>query len=364
MAAVAGWLTESLAQRPYPAVLLGSSNGALAHLAAALQVPWLPGTVLVAVQRSGDPQRPEESMRFGQRVATPLLDRNPDIALHHMHDQIQDELMVAQMTYFRLKWRSLPAAYATFLSERLLPGAPVILVEDTSTWPVVRLGDRQVFQSGAQGGIEPENYLRRPDTPTPDDEAPEAEWGAEPGLADSLATWCAAHRHPLIRIRYLGPQAPAHAVATAIRAWYAERDERHDALVVPSFVVGDPWLSINKALVPFWAFFSVQPALDALDAHLGSSPPYRDVHLLLFQHGVDSAGIASPDDWVSVIRRHGATPHLLALDRRRFPHDIALLGRYGPALAKLPPARRAWTPLSLDTALSGLRAGGIDVGCR
>lgn len=206
MAAVPGWLADSYPRRPYPAVMLGSSNGALTHLAAAMQLPWLPGTVLVPVARTGDPQRPVDAMRFGQQVAPPLLDRNADIVLHHMHDPVQDELMVARMTYFRLKWRTLPAAYAAFLTETLRPGAPVILVEDTSTWPVVRLSDRHVFQSGAQGGLDPDNYLSRPHTPTADDEAAEAEWGAEPEFGDSLATWCAAHQHPLIRIRYHGPR--------------------------------------------------------------------------------------------------------------------------------------------------------------
>lgn len=66
-----------------------------------------------------------------------------------MHDQVQDKLMVARMTYFRTKWRQLPEAYARFLTDCLTPSAPVILVEDVSRWPVVRVGDRHVFQSGA-----------------------------------------------------------------------------------------------------------------------------------------------------------------------------------------------------------------------
>ena len=176
LAAVADWLVDGYPRRRYPAALVGSSNGALAHLAAALQVPWLPGTVLVPVTRVGDPQRPVDALGFGERVAPRLLDANPDVVLHHMHDPVQDELMVARMTHFRTKWRTLPDSYARFLAA-LAPGAPVVLVEDTSAWPVVRVGDRHVFQAGAQGGLEPAEYLRRPHTPAPDAEAPEAESG-------------------------------------------------------------------------------------------------------------------------------------------------------------------------------------------
>ena len=87
LTAVARWLVEQYPRRRYPAVLVGSSNGALAHLAAAIGAAWLPGTVLVPVARVGDPDRPVDALRFGERHAPALLDRNPDVVLHHMHDQ-------------------------------------------------------------------------------------------------------------------------------------------------------------------------------------------------------------------------------------------------------------------------------------
>ena len=40
--------------------------------------------MLVPVARTGDPQRPDDALRFGERVAPRLLDRNPDVVLHHM----------------------------------------------------------------------------------------------------------------------------------------------------------------------------------------------------------------------------------------------------------------------------------------
>jgi hypothetical protein len=151
-------------------------------------------------------------------------------------------------------------------------------------------------------------------------------------------------------------------VAAVMRDWYACRGEAADRLLVPSFVLGDPWRTINTASVPYWTFFSVQPALRAFAAHLERSAPYREIDILLFQHGVESAGIAQPDEWTSVARRHGATPRLLALDRDRFPHDIASLARYGRAMAGLPSARSPWSPLELDRALDGLRREGLAVG--
>jgi hypothetical protein len=359
--AVARWLAEQYPRRRYPAAFIGSSNGAVTHLAAAMGAPWLPGTVLVPVGRVGDPHRPVDAMRFGERHAQALLQRNPDVVLHHMHDQAQDELMVARMTYFRTKWLSLPKAYAEFLDALLLPGAPVIIVNDRSSWPVVRLSERHVFQPGAQGGLDPEDYLRRPHTPTADDHAPEAEWGAEPAFTAAVVDWCRGAGRRVAVVTTPGPQDVAHPVATVMRQWYRSRGQASDQLMVPSFILGDPWLTINIGHVPFWGFFSVQPARQALEDHLARSDPYAVVRLLLFQHGSDSQGIARPEDWARTVQKYGARADFLGLDTDKFPHDIGFLGRYGPTLKQLPHVRRLWSPFDVDEALRGLAGAGLDV---
>lgn len=360
LAGVAEALASGYPDRAYPAVLVGSSNGALTHLAAAMQAPWLPGTVLVPVARTADPHRPSDALAFGREHAPALLERNPDIALHHMHDQVQDELMVSRMTYFRLKWRTLPAAYESFLRQRLRPGAPVVLVEDTSTWPVTRVGERHVFQAGAQGGLDPAGYQARPHTPQADDEAAEAEWCAEPGLGDAVRRWCAANGHPCVQVRYHGPQAPAAAVSQTLRAWYADRGEDSDRLLVPSFILGDPWRTVASATVPYWTFFTVQPALAALDAYLADAAPYRTADVLVFEHGVESVGIARPQEWLDMLARHGIDARLLGVDPGRFPHDIGAMGRYGPALERgLCQARHPWSPLPVAQAVGRLERAGL-----
>ena len=111
-----------------------------------------------------------------------------------------------------------------------------------------------------------------------------------------------------------------------------------------------------------WTHFAVRPALDALDEYLTSTEPYEDVHVFLFEHGGRSPGIAAgPEDFVAVVRRHGATPHLDGLDPQKFPHDIGTLSRYDRAFEQLPRARHPWTPLVVDEALTSLKAAGVSV---
>jgi len=314
------------------------------------------------VHRDADPDRADLALEFGRRFGPRLLEANPDVVLHQMHDAAQDALMVARMTYFRTKWRMLPPAYADFLATRLAPGAPVLLVDDRSRRPVTRVGQRHVFQSGGRGGVTPEEVLRRRDSPPADDESPEAEWGADPEFSDAVAAWCAANGHPCIRITPDGPQEVAHPVAVALREWTRERGGDGNRLIVPSFVLGDPWRTVETGRVPFWTYFPVTDALESLDAHLARAEPYRSVDVLLFQHGAQSPRIMTPEAVTAVVRRHGATPRLVAVDPRRSPHDIGSLARYGPALARVPDAGLPFTPLPVPRAVEALRALETDRG--
>jgi hypothetical protein len=359
LSAVAASFAAGYPDRRYPAVFIGSSNGGLAHLAAAMQVPWLPQTVLVPVHRIGDPHRADQALEFGRNWGPRLLDANPDVVLHQMHDAAQDELMIARMAYFRLKWRALPDAYLSFLSERLAPGAPVYLVNDQISWPVTRVGERHWFQTGGLGGLAAEDHLAARYAPAPDVQAPEAEWGADPDFVDAVAGWCAAHDHPLITISYQGPQQPSGAIADIFRSWIRDRGELADQLIVPSFILGDPWRTLNRALVPYWTYFPVKDAVAALDAYLAGTDRFRRVYVLGFQHGADSPGVAQPEDFRWVIRRHNAEPVLLALRTDKWPHDIGSLGRYGPALEALPAGRAPWSPLAPDAVTAGLRLAGL-----
>jgi len=85
-------------KRHYPSAVIGSSNGALVHLSAALGIPWLPQTFLIPVRRSGvPPDEPAEELEWGREPARELLAANPELRLHHMFDPNQDRLMARRM---------------------------------------------------------------------------------------------------------------------------------------------------------------------------------------------------------------------------------------------------------------------------
>jgi hypothetical protein len=351
---VARWVASHYDQRPAPAVLIGSSNGALTHLAAAAGIPWLPQTLLVPVRRPGaDPDDYRAAAAFGLDHAPALLDRNPDVELHHMHDANQDALSTSQMAYFRVKWRRLPAAYRAFLERSLAPGAPVIVVRDTSSWPVTRYGDRHVFQAGAQGGMSAEEYLELPGVPAPDEDSPEAEWGFAEPLLDDVAAWAAAAGHEVVEIRYGHPQDPAAPVADAIRTWLLGQEHTAARLLVSSFVVHDPWRTLTTGSVPFWTFFPVQSAAADLSAYLDGTS-YDEIDIMLFSHGARSRGLADATTWQRLADRAVRRGRLLGTDPSSFPADFPVFVRYSRELRRLPEVAHHWTPLPVDHALAGL----------
>ena len=353
---VASWVTRTYPDRRYPAVLIGSSNGALAHLAAACGIPWLPQTLLVPVRRRGaDPADMPAALEFGAQHGPALLAHNPRVELHQMQVANQDALSGSQMAYFRVKWTSLPPAYQRFLDEQLEPGAPVVVIRDTSTWPVTRIDDRHVFQVGAQGGMTAEEYLDAPGVPAPDGTAAEAEWGFAEPLLETLRD--AAHRrgHPVVEVRYGHPQAPAAAVAEVLRSWTRRRGGAAQRLLVSSFVVHDPWRTITTGSVPFWTFFPVQSAAGDLSDYLASTS-YDDIDVMLFSHGVESRGLADADTWQRIAERARRRGRLLGVDPRAFPADFAVFARYTSALRSLPDGGLPWWPLAVDDALAGLRS--------
>jgi hypothetical protein len=354
MEEVAAWIAGRYGAGPYPGIMIGSSNGALTHLAAGCALPWLPQTVLIPVRRPGaDPADYRAAADFGAEHAQKLLDRNPGIQLHHMHDANQDALSASQMAYFRVKYRHLPRAYLRFLSERLQPDAPVVVVRDRSSWPVSRLGDRHVFQVGARGGMSAAEYLAAPDVPMPDDTAPEAEWGFADALMDTLRAWAGSTGHPLVEVCYDHPQDPAAAVADTMRSRLRQQGHAGGRLLVSSFIVHDPWLTLTRACVPFWTFFPVEAAAADLGDYLDRSS-YDDIDVMLFSHGVRSRGLADAQAWQYLADRARRSGRLLGTDACTFPADFAVFARYARAIGSLPETNPTPVPMPVQEALAGL----------
>jgi hypothetical protein len=369
---LASWVVEHYPKRRYPVIFVGSSNGALVHLAAALGAPWLPQTLLVPVRRSGvDRDDPRGEMRAGTVPGEELLGANPGLELHHMHDPNQDRLMVAGMSYFRLKWQRLPQAYRRFLRECLEPGGVIVSVECDLTWPTTRVGPRHVFQFGALGGASAEEYhkggervsdfLRRYgagrlgwDPPVADEVSAEAEWGFSPELLYDLYDVAEEGPGALHRLRFDHPERLSPAVADLYRSWYETRGLAANRLLAETFLLLEPWWALRSGSVPYWMAFNTMSSQESLQHYLDTSAPYDEIRLMLFSHGVDSIGLAGLDDWDQVLHRARKVGTFLGADRNAYPRDFATLARAHRDISRIRHRVPMSGRLSLEQAVGAL----------
>jgi hypothetical protein len=358
------WVVDQYPRRRYPAAAIGSSNGAATHLWAALGIPWLPQTFLIPVRARVDPDQPRQSLEWGRVHGGSLLAANPDLQLHHMHDANQDRLMIRYMQYFRVKRSRLGETFTRFLEAALKPGATLFLVECGFSWPTTRLAERHVFQHGALGGATPAEYLhgsarveaylrrygvprRQWDSPSPDGSSPEAEWGFDPRLRDDVERLARRHGWRVRRLVFEQPEDLSPLVAELYRWWYRERDLESRRLIVESFVLLEPWLTLRTAATPFWMVFNKEPSLAAVERYLDGADPFDEIDLTLFSHGVDSVGLPPIDRWAAVLSRAHRSGRFVGVDPRAFPRDFAVFLRFHRDLAAITARSPMPDPLTL-----------------
>ncbi|MEK0081621.1 hypothetical protein [Benzoatithermus flavus] len=372
--AIAAWIAGLFPERHYPAAFVGSSNGGIVHLAAALGCPWLPQTYLCPIRRIGlDPDDPKRALEDGLPVAEALAAGNPEVSVHHMHDPNQDRLMLHTMAYHRLKFRRLPPAYRRLLERSLTPGATLYVVECGTSWPVTRTAERCSFQFGAVGGATVEEYFtggprvraylarygvhrERWDPPAPDGEAPEAEWGFEPALLADLEALAAGHGWRLVRLRFGDGEDMSLLAADLYRSWYRALGLEPSRLLVESFVLMAPLAALQRRLVPLWLLFNTEPSARSLRRWLDEGPAFDEIGQMLFSHGTEGVGVTPIETWRALLGRARRRGLFLGVDEARYPRDFATFVRFHRDLDRLGAEQDPPQPLAPDRFEALLRA--------
>lgn len=365
--AIRQWVVDQYPHRGYPAVLIGSANGALVHLAALLGIPWLPQTFLIPVRRSLPAGAARADLEWGTRPGRELLAGNPDCQLHQMHDPNQDRLLIERMAYFRVKSLALGRAYTEFLETVLAPGGTIVLVECNQEWPTTRVADRHIFQFGGVGGLTPDEYFSGGDRvesfrnhdrvappewdpPTPDGDRPEAEWGFDPSLRTDVRRVAAEQGYDVKRLSFERPSDPGSVVADVYRDHYADRGVAPHRLLVESFALVEPWWALRTGSVPYWVPFTTSADANALDDYLANAPvSYDELYVMLISHGLESAGIAPLERWQSIIDTAANRGGIIGVSPQKYPLDFETYSRYHTDIRRTIRDRHPLPdPLSLD----------------
>lgn len=273
--------------------------------------------------------------------------------------------MLGYITYFRFKFRRLPPAYERFLEQSLEPGGTIIIVNCQRRWPVTQVGERHVYQFGAEGGATEEEYFQgsqrvsdylerygsaqhRWHPPPPDGDSPEAEWGFEPQLAVAIENFARQRGYRVLYLDFHKPEALSPAVADFHRRWYAERGIHENRLLLESFIVMEPYWALRTATVPFWMCFNKEPSLRAAKHYLASVAPYDKLYTMLFAHGVNSVGLPPIEDWQGLSHRARQGGGLLGVHPRSYPAHFAAFAKYSAQLRRLKPHYPLPAPLPFE----------------
>ncbi|MBO4209365.1 hypothetical protein [Micromonospora echinofusca] len=374
---VAQWLVGQYPERSYPGVVLGSPHGAAAHLAVALGVPWLPAAFEVTAHwPHGAVHDPVAALAHGAPLAARLRSTNPDVHVRQVHCPASRGVLAGTTVSFGVRWQRLPEAYARFLTERLAPGAPLLLLRDARTWPVLDSAAGHSFQAGSPGsGLDPVDFhpdsrtlrqvLRSAGAETDRWETPAvscapgyAEHAVEPGFELSLRDWAHRGGRPLHRVLFGDPDALSAATADLYRRWLRRAGKTGDRCVVECGRLLDPWQVVRAGLVPYWCENATRRSVAGAEWWLAGSDPFSSVDVLPEPPGMQSPALAGLPQWLAVAsfgRRRRALDRTCA---RGFPVNAVPTRRATEVLRAQPCDLPVPPPMRVTDALAALRDSG------
>ncbi len=359
--AVAAEVVSNYPEGKYPAIAVGSANGAAVMMAAAMGIPWLPQTFLTLCRRelkppdvfTGDPA-------FGAEYGQPLLDANPGVSLAQMCDPANDRHMSRHMAYFRVKHMQLPQAYRDFIRRNLEPGGSLILFECGRKWPGVKTGDRLSYQVGGVGGTTVDEYLRgserirkflteqkspfrRFHLPEITGDIIEAEWGFDPRLRTDTEKFARQENFGLRRLVFQGEEDASPFVSDLIRWWYQEQGVKADTLLVQDYAPFEIRDVLRTATVPYWMVFNGENSLRNASRYV-STRNFRNVLLHVFSNHVDAPGIPRQDNWAREV-----SPNFVGTQPEKIPFDLtSAIDYYFDLAKKLPAPTYVLNPLTIN----------------
>ncbi|MBD3245962.1 MAG: hypothetical protein GF333_03030 [Candidatus Omnitrophica bacterium] len=376
---ISSWVSDRYPARKYPAVVIGSSNGALIHLCAMLDIPWIPQTVLLAVSRKMDPDELIQDAEWGRQAARIVREKIPYIKMYQMHDPVQDRVMVANMGYFRAKRVRLGRYLEKYLEQILMPGGTIFISDCQLRWPAARIGEGHSFQTGGLGAVDGKEYAEgserireflrnegasrtRWELPDSLQEMPEAEWGYDDELTDDLRRYASEREFKLRRIVYRHPEELSAPAAELTRHWYQKNGIDSRRLLVECFALIEPWWAAKTGSIPYWMPFNTSASFQSVQRYMEGVESFDEIYLMLMSNAVRGIGSVSIEEWKTLLRRARRRGEFIGVDEEKFPHDLGSYIKYHKDLRKKIGARYPMSrPLGIDEFLKLVDAQGIRV---
>jgi len=347
------WCTRQypLKRRGYKAIIVGSPNGGIAHLAALLRAPFLTSSFGMSFSRAPiDPDDLESYQEFGRDLAEPILRIGEGFEIINHYDPLHDRNLVKYVNRLRLKLWELPRAYRDFILENLAPRGKLILVDCDYRWPQYVLGERSFLQIGGLGGVSPEEYLERWALDLPLEERRESEWGCPEGFASAVRDFATRRGIEVLEIRLSHPQKYS---LLAYRAYLECKRIRREEVLLDCFNHQNPRTNVQTGIPALWLPFNTEDNLAFVQEFL-EGRRFRRIYFTLLPSFAGSPDTPALERWLDSLSRHGKV-ELLGITSRLFPADPLAPFRLVAQFQRLRRRSQLFRPLELDlSALEGL----------
>ena len=345
-----GWCVEQYpaTNRGYEAIVIGSPNGGVAHLAALLHAPFLTTSFGLTFKRPPIEADDLESYhKSGQVLVKTLLEQNEresfEVISHY--DALHDRSLVKFVNFVRIKLLELPESYRDFILENLAPGGKLILINCGYRWPQYRIAERSFLQVGGLGGISPSEYMKSWPLELPIETRRESEWGCPEAFGEAVKDFAAEHGIEVLELEYDHPQGYS---LLAYNAYLTCKGARQDEILLDCFNHQNPRTNIETGIPGLWLPFNTEDGLSFAKEFL-EGKTFKRIYFTLLPSFARSPDTASLDDWIALLSRHGEL-HLVGVDPRTFPADPLAPFRFASDMKNLRQHYKLSTPLKLDLA--------------
>ena len=347
-AELARWCVSQYPDHAYQAIVIGSPNGGVAHLASLLHAPFLTSSFGLVIRHPPiDPDDIDAYAATGDRYAATVLGRAApgSIEVIDHYDPLHDRSLVKYVNFLRVKLLSLPSAYREFIGKNLAPGGKIVLVDCTYPWPQFRVGKGSYFQIGGLGAITSDDYLKKWGRDLSLETRPESEWGCPPEFAAAVRQFAREEGIELIEIRY---PHPADYGLLSYHAYLACASVRKNEIMFDCFNYQNPRTNLQTGIPDLWLPFNTQDALSFARGFL-TGRRFKRIYLTLVPSFARSPDTAKLKSWEDLLSSHGELK-LLGIDPHAFPADTLAPFRYVAQMKRLRQRYQLLTPLELDTS--------------
>ena len=328
--------------RRFPCVTIGAGlGGASAHLALALDGPFLPQAYVITL-RGGAPDGDVTTyFQRSAQLAGDIARQNPGIITIQHYDPIHDEWLTRHVYFLRFKILDLPSCYKEFLKRSLQPGGSICYLDCRARWLRYRIGERSYFQVGGWGDISAQEFLsgsprienycqkvkmRRHNwqlTGYPLEEGLESEWGCEPGLGEALAEFSAQEGYQFIPISLPEPHDFSR-LAYQATLHMLEKDGLPPAgVIVEMFTQFDATAVIKGGLLPLWLIFNTMDSLAFLKSMRSEFPEDKPVFFSPLSTFTPTPDLVPWQEWDQALR--GSNWHNIGTRPSHYPADAKAL---------------------------------------